>query len=229
LVPAALLYTLAMTGVGEGERGPRGDAAPWRSVLAILAVVLNAIWLTLFFRWAGAHGALITIPAFVLSAASAGFAAWRANIRFAALVAALDIVIAWLAIWNKLDRHLSGNTNRWLLMAVGLAHSVGGFDVRQRFVWDLLLLVIALGLIAYGSRARVRGPCYVGGAALFVFLFSVGSQISARLSGHRASGTVLGWPLALLLIGAVAILVGFLAPSRGVRPSDASPPASPGA
>jgi hypothetical protein len=276
-----VLYALALE--GGGKRGPRADAQPWQSVLAVFAVILNLIWLTLFFHWIGARGSLVTIPAFVLAAASAGYAAWRANVRFAALLAALDVVIAWLAVWNKLIGHLSGNTDRWLLViigvilaaaaaelarrgrreasefvtaagfagvlaasagvfndllgfglnrvvrAVGLAHSVGGFDVRQRFLWDLVLLLIAIGLIAYASRARVRGPGYVGGGGLFVFLFSVGFQVSARLSGRPPSGTLLGWPLALLMVGAVALGLGLYGarfpPARSrSSPPDASPP-----
>lgn len=210
LIPAVLLYGLGLEAAWRRKRGPRVDAEPWQSVVVVFAVFLNAIWLTLLFRWVGAHGALVAIPALGLTAASAAYAAWRANVRFAALLAALDIVVAWLALWNKL-LHPPPDTTRWLLLivgvglvatavtlarrgrreaselvtaagaaavlaasagvfvdlvgfslnrvvrAVGLAHSVGGLNVKQQFVWDLLLLLIAVGLIAYGSRARVRG------------------------------------------------------------------------
>lgn len=276
LIPAILLYGLAMEAAWRRKPGPRVDAEPWQSVFAVFAVFLNAIWLTLLFRWAGAHGALITIPALGLTAASAAYAAWRANVRFTALLAALAVVVAWLAAWNKL-LHPPADTNRWLLLivgvglaasaatlarrgrreaselvtaagaagvvaasagvfvdllgfslnrvvrAVGLAHSVGGLNVKQHFVWDLLLLLIAVALIAYGSRARVRGPGYVGAAGLFVFLFSVGAQISARLSGRAPSGVVTGWPLALLAIGAILLVAGFAVP-RVVRARAAAPP-----
>jgi hypothetical protein len=277
LIPGVLLYGLALEAAWRRKPGPRVDAESWQSVFAVFAVFLNAIWLTLLFRWVGAHGALITIPALGLTAASAAYAAWRANVRFAALLAALGIVVAWLALWNKL-LHPPADTNRWLLLivgvglvaaavslarrgrreanelvtaagaagvlaasagvfvdllgfsvnrvvrAVGLAHSVGGLNVKQHFVWDLLLLLMAVGLIAYGSRARVRGPGYVGAAGLFVFLFSVGGQISARLAGRPASGTVTGWPLALLVIGAILLLAGFVVPRVAGARSAAPPP-----
>ena len=282
LIPAVLLYGLVLQAAWRRAPSPRADANPWQSVFAVFAVLLNAIWLTLLFRWVGAHGALITIPALGLTAASAAYAAWRANVRFAALLAALAVVVAWLAVWNKL-LHPPADTNRWLLLivgvglvatavslarrgrreaselvtaagaagvlaasagvfvdllgfslnrvvrAVGLAHSVGGLNVKQHFIWDLLLLLIAIALIAYASRARVRGPGYVGGAGLFVFMFSAGGQISARLSGHPPSGSVTGWPLALLVIGAIALGIGFLASRPGGEravspPPDGAPP-----
>jgi hypothetical protein len=278
LIPAVVLYALALDLVGEPQRGPQVDAEPWQSVLAVLAVILNSIWLVLFFRWAGLHGSLVVIGGLGLTCISAWYAAWRANVRFAALLGALDIVVAWLALWNKLLGYQSGNTNRWLLMiigavlvaaavglarrgrreaselvtaagvagvlaasagvfidlvgfsfnrvvrAAGLAHSVGGFNARQNFFWDLLLLLIAVGLIAYGSRARVRGPGYIGGAGLFVFLFSIGLQVSARISGRPVSGTALGWPLALLLIGAAVLGLGFFGSRFIMATGRSSPP-----
>ena len=281
-IPAAVLYALALDPFRARRRGPRVDAEPWQSVLAVLGVLLNSIWLVLFFRWVGVHGSLVVIGGLGLTCMSAWYAAWRANVRFAALLGALDIVVAWLALWNKLLGYQSGNTNRWLLLiigavlvaaavglarrgrreaselataagvagvlaasagvfidllgfsfnrvvrAAGLAHSVGGFNARQSFFWDLLLLVIAVGLTTYGSRARVRGPGYIGGTGLFAFVFSIGFQVSARISGRPVSGTALGWPLALLLIGAAGLSFGFFAGGftptrRGQSPPEANP------
>jgi hypothetical protein len=279
LVPAVVLYALALDVLGERKHGPRGDADPWQSVLAVIAVILNSIWLVLFFRWVGVRGSPATVAGFVVTAASAGYAAWRANVRYAALIAALDLVVAWLALWNKILGQPSANTNRWLLVVVGVvlvagaiglarrsrreaselvtaagvagvvAASLGaylgffaltlnrvlrdvglrplfggGFGARQHFIWDLLLLLIAVGLIAYGSRARVRGPGYVGTAGLLIFVFSVG----LHFSGRRSPGSVPGWPLALLLIGTAALVLGFFA-SRfaGARGASSPPDASP--
>jgi hypothetical protein len=282
LVPAVVLYALGLNVLGKRNHGPRGDAEPWQSVMAVIAVVLNSIWLVLFFRWVGVRGSPGTVAGFVLTSASAGYAAWRANVRFAALLAALDLVVAWLALWNKILGHPSANTNRWLLMIVGavlvagavglarrrrreatelvtaagvagvVASSIGaylgvfaltlnrvlvdvglrplfgGLVVRQHFIWDLVLLLIAVALITYGSRARVRGPGYIGTAGLLIFVFSVGFQFGAGRTGGPPS-SVVGWPLALLLIGAAALVLGFFgsrfARPRGTSsPPDASPP-----
>lgn len=277
MVPAVVLYLLALDVGGRRRHGPRDDPEPWQTVLAVVAVFLNSIWLTLFCRWIGLHGSPVLIGGLGLSSLSAWYVALRANVRYAALLGALDVVIAWLALWNKILGYQSGNANRWLLLvigailllgaagvarlgrresselvtaagvagvlaaaagvfidlvgfslnrvvhAAGLARSVGSFNARQHFVWDLLLLLIAVGLITYGARVRVRGPGYVGAVGLLVFLFSIGAQISTRLSGSTPSDSVVGWPLALLLIGAGALVLGFTV-SRFTRARGPSPP-----
>jgi hypothetical protein len=287
MIPAVVLYALALDVLGHRKLGPRGDPDPWQTVLVVVAVFLNSIWLTLFCRWIGLHGSLVLIGGLGLTSLSSWYAAWRANVRYAALLGALDVVVAWIALWNKILGYQSGNTNRWLLLliagilllgaavvarlgrresselvtaagvagvlaasagvffdllgfslnrvvhAVGLARSVGAFNPRQHFVWDLLLLLIALALITYSARARVRGPGYIGAAGLFVFLFSIGAQVSARLSGGSPSDSAVGWPLTLLLVGVAALALGFIAPRvvrarGGSSPPEASvPPSTP--
>lgn len=78
----------------------------------------------------------------------------------------------------------------------------------QHFGWDLYLLVVSLALVWIGSRMRVRGLGYVGGAGLLAFLVSVGAQITRIEAGHAPSSSIVGWPLALLILG----LAGLLAP-----------------
>ena len=288
LVPAVVLYVLALDVLGERKRSgiAVGDAEPWQSVFMVFAVILNAIWLFLFFHWVHAHGALVTFAVFLLTGLSAAYAAWRANVRFAGFLGALSLLIAWLALWDKILSHPSGTTNRWLLIIVGVIFlagsvwlarrgrressevitvagiagvlgaslgvfvtfvqlglsqfstaggvttSLGGLNARQHFIWDLLLLLIVLALISYGARTRVRGPGYVGAIGFLIFLISVGDQLSVRLSGGSPSGSVVGWPLVLLLVGAAALALGFFAaqlmgPAGQPPPNEASqPPAS---
>jgi hypothetical protein len=278
LIPALVLYVLALGVLDRREPGaaervvpdrresgaaePVG-AAPWQSVLIVYAVILDAVWLAQFFHWVGAHGPLVTAAVTALTAASAAYAAWRVHVRYAGLLAALSLLIAWIALWDKILNHPSGTTNRWLLLIVGLIFvaaavglerrgrressevvtvagiagiiaaslgvflglfalaasrisatgaapsALGGFNARQHFIWDLILLVISLALIWWGSRARARGPGYVGAVGLLIFLFSTGYEVATRLSGGTPSGSVVGWPLALLLIGAIALVLGF--------------------
>jgi hypothetical protein len=278
LIPAVVLYGLALDVLGERKSSgvALGDAEPWQSVLMVFAVILNVIWLTLFFHWVHAHGALVTFAVFLLTGLSAAYAAWRANVRFAGFLGALSLLVAWLALWDKILNHPSGATNRWLLIIVGVIFvagsvwlarrgrressevitvagiagvlgaslgvfvtfaelglsqfssagsvtpSLGGLNARQHLIWDLLLLLIVLALISYGARSRVRGPGYVGAIGLLIFLISVGDQLSVRLSGGSPSGSVVGWPLVLLLVGAAALALGFFA-TRPVGAAGQSP------
>jgi hypothetical protein len=74
--------------------------------------------------------------------------------------------------------------------------------------WDLFLLVVSLALIAYGARARVRGPAYVGAAGLVAFVFSVGSEIAALAEGEEGDHQFFGWPAILLVLGIAAFVAG---------------------
>ena len=66
---------------------------------------------------------------------------------------------------------------------------------------------------------RARGLGYVGGVGLLAFLISVGAQITRAESGHAPTTSIVGWPLALLVIG----LVGLAAPMLYRRETDADP------
>lgn len=77
--------------------------------------------------------------------------------------------------------------------------------------WNVFLLVVSLALIAYGARSFTRGPGYVGAFGLLVFIGVVGFDVVTQLEGGEAGG-VAGWPLILLLAGAVLLAAGFLMP-----------------
>jgi hypothetical protein len=93
--------------------------------------------------------------------------------------------------------------------------------------WNVFLLVVSLLLIGYGSRARTRGPAYVGAIGLTTFIYVTGYDLFARLKGEEVGGVV-GWPLILLIGGAVALVASFvLRPRDGDGEVGSSAPAAP--
>ncbi|HUO71607.1 MAG TPA: hypothetical protein VMU39_12580 [Solirubrobacteraceae bacterium] len=78
------------------------------------------------------------------------------------------------------------------------------------FGWELFLLAIGFGLVAYASVDREPGPAYLGAAVLIAFAVLVGLP-----SSHR--GTLVGWPLFLLALGGVGLAIG-------LRPRQELPP-----
>jgi hypothetical protein len=69
--------------------------------------------------------------------------------------------------------------------------------------WNLELLIAGLALIGFGfSGAFTRGPTYVGAIGLLIFTFSVGMD----LDDSSPAGKVLGWPLILIIVGAVILV-----------------------
>jgi hypothetical protein len=51
----------------------------------------------------------------------------------------------------------------------------------------------------------VRGLAYVGGIGLLAFIVSVGAQITRLESGRSGTADIVGWPLALLVLGVVGV------------------------
>jgi hypothetical protein len=78
------------------------------------------------------------------------------------------------------------------------------------FGWKLFLLATGFGLIAYAGVEHERGPAYLGLAVLAAFAVLVGSPVVNH-------GSLVGWPLFLLAIGAAGLVIG-LRPRRPLPP-----------
>jgi hypothetical protein len=81
--------------------------------------------------------------------------------------------------------------------------------------WKLVLIAAGLGLVAYAGVDREPGPAYLGTLILLLFAALVG------LPGEDGA-SLWFWPLALLLVGGVAV-------GAGLRPRRELPPEPPGA
>ena len=92
--------------------------------------------------------------------------------------------------------------------------------------WNIFLLVVSLLSISFGSRGPTRGPSYVGALGLGAFIALVGTDVVHRLSGGGGGG-VAGWPLILLIGGAIILVAGFVMgpglPGRPGGPAAAGP------
>jgi hypothetical protein len=82
-----------------------------------------------------------------------------------------------------------------------VAHTSG----LQHFGWDLYLLVVFVALIFMAARWNIRGLGYVGGIGLLGFIVSVAAQITRLEAGRAPTASVVGWPLALILIGVAGL------------------------
>ena len=101
--------------------------------------------------------------------------------------------------------------------------------VGPSFLWDLWLLLISLGLVAYGAVVWARGPAYVGFLGLLAFALFQGAEVNALLVGDEPDGSFVGWPLRVLRGGAAGRAAG--APGRRPPPAGARlppPPPPPG-
>jgi hypothetical protein len=74
-------------------------------------------------------------------------------------------------------------------------------------LWDILLLVVSLGLVAIASQIGVRGPVYVGGIGLLLFLVIAGLDLNSTPPDPFKLGV---WPWVLLALGVIGIGLSFV-------------------
>lgn len=86
-------------------------------------------------------------------------------------------------------------------------------ELKSSLFWDLELLVVSLGILAHGAVTGLRGPVYVGAAGLLAFI----GQVGLDLDDKSPSGAVVGWPLVLLAIGALALAISVAPAFRRAR------------
>jgi hypothetical protein len=80
--------------------------------------------------------------------------------------------------------------------------SGGTPPIQTSDFWDIMLLLVSLGLVGIGSEIGTRGPVYVGGIGLALFLVIAGFDLN---SDHPNPFNFGGWPWVLLILGLIAI------------------------
>ena len=276
-IPCVVLYGLGLVG---RRFTPLYES--WQGVFLTFGVILLPLALFQFVQLIdGTPSASLNVAwIFAVTAAAALVAAILGNMRLGVLLAGLAVIVAWLALWNKiLSNGLLGDfgTFRGLLVVIALAlvGAAAALTFRERrpgtpllappplvaselvtaagiagvlagslgvarfsslgsvptgaplpspsLFWDIVLLVVSVLLIAYGTRFAARGPAYIGGIGLFIFVLQVG----ADLDDDTPYGG-LGWPLVLLILGALLVLASLFATGGLRRRRVAGAPTEPG-
>ena len=168
-----------------GDEGIAGHFGTYRGLLGILAIILLGVGLYL----------------------------WRRNddarVRDTGVEAAGD-----QGLWKASELLTGAGIAAVLACSLGISSIVQTFGplglfeftfVETATHWDVLLLLISLGLVGLGSTIGTRGPVYVGAIGLFLFLLIVGFDLN---EGEDADPTNLGvWPIILVAGGALAVLL----------------------
>jgi hypothetical protein len=202
-----------------------GVGAAYQALLAALAVI--AAWLFFFDMILDDPG--VTAFRWLLLVLCLGYVAVAFALRDREAPQAPEFVTA---------AGIAGVSVGLIGVLAGAVEAIGGLffggapveGEGQSFVWDLWLLLISLGLVAYGAVVHARGPAYVGFIGLLAFAIFQGAEVNAVLEGDEPDSSFAGWPLILLLIGAAALAAGAAGrrpPPAGVREPAGTPPPEP--
>jgi hypothetical protein len=94
------------------------------------------------------------------------------------------------------------------ITALGSLNPLGGTPpIQTTNLWDVLLLLVSLGLVAIGTQIGVRGPVYVGAIGLVLFLIIAGLDLNSSPPHPFKLGV---WPWVLIVLGAIGIGISFL-------------------
>jgi len=211
LVPAMLLYLLAL-GSPERPRGEDGSARPWQSVLMVAAILLVPVVLLELLRWVGAstRHSLYEAAIFAITALLAGYAARRARVSYAALLAGLSLLVVWLDVWEEILGHPSTNTTRWLLVVAAVLLFAGAAGLARAKVIGASELATAGGIAAVA--AGVLGVIVGAFVSAFRGITTLGEGAGGALSSGRG------------LSSAARISSGSLTSGRGISRITAVPP-----
>jgi hypothetical protein len=195
-------------------------------VCTLIAALAGAVAVESFVSWVFNPTGAATFRAMLVVLALA-YAAGAIRLREAhrrhsvQLINSLGLLTLVLAV-----TFLAGLLVREALQASGQFLTVfGGGAATAPFGWKLYLLAVGIGLVSYASVDHEPGPGYIGVAVLGAFALLVGLPLSGR-------GSLVGWPLFLLVIGGAGLVIGMrprepLPPSPAEADADADADAAP--
>jgi hypothetical protein len=199
LIPCALLYGMGVAG------GTAVGPQPWQITYLVFGVLLVPLVLFQFINTVqGTPGDSLNVAwVFAVTAVLAGFASFRLGARYTALLGGLSLLVAWLAVWDKILDNPSTKTNRWLLLA-----------------FAALLIVAAIALRQAWAAQSVELTTVVGVAIVLVGILTVAvvagrliPRVGARIGGN--AGPSVFWDLVLLFFALALIAVAARVGGRG--------------
>jgi hypothetical protein len=183
----------------------------WSGVAALAtAIALGIAWLALIdkvfspeevstFRWM----LLIVIAGYVVAAVRLSDRRPRHSVHMVngAALATLVLLLTFLSEF----------------VAVALISGEGGGGGPQAgWGWEVLLVILSFGLIAYAVAANERGPGYLGFIVLFFTITLIGAP------KDEGEGSLIGWPIVFLLLTALVLAAAMTGRRPGMRGAPAS-------
>jgi hypothetical protein len=211
-----VFWIAAATAAAAFYAGARG-AVRVQFLLGSIAVIVSwtALWDKILSDGIGAHWGvyrgLLGIVAIGLLAAA--LYVWRTNPGGEDIGASATAPSGDLGLWKASELVTGAGIAAVLgcslgITAIGNLNPLGSSTppIETSTFWDILLLLVSLGLVAIGSQIGTRGPVYVGVIGLTLFLLIAGLDLNSEHPNPFKFG---GWPWVLLILGLIALGLSF--------------------
>ncbi len=218
--PNASLNVFWIFGVTAALAFYAGAVAGVRVQLLLGSIAVIVFWTALWDKilsdgitahW-GVYRGLLGIVAIGLLAAA--LYVWRTNPGGDEVAGSATAPSGDLGLWKASELFTGAGIAAVIACALGVT-AVGNLNplgtgtppIETTNLWDILLLLVSLGLVGIGSQIGTRGPVYVGAIGLILFLVIAGLDLNSTPPHPFKFGV---WPWVLLALGAIGIGLSFI-------------------
>jgi hypothetical protein len=139
---------------------------------------------------------------------------WRNNPGGDEVAASATAPSGDLGLWKASELLTAAGITAVIACALGITAlgnlnplGTGTPPIQTTNLWDILLLLVSLGLVGIGSQIGTRGPVYVGGIGLLLFLIIAGLDLNSTPPHPFKLGL---WPWVLLGLGAIGVGLSYM-------------------
>ncbi len=181
----------------------------------LLIVSWSALWDKLLSNGIGAHWGVYRglLGLLALGLLAGGLYMWRNNPGGDEAASTATTPPGNLGLWKASELLTGAGIAAVIGCALGITalgnlNPVGGTPpIETTNAWDIMLLLVSLGLVAVGAQIGVRGPVYIGAIGLVLFLVIAGFDLNSTPPHPFKLGV---WPWVLIVFGVGAIAISFL-------------------
>jgi NADH:ubiquinone oxidoreductase subunit 6 (subunit J) len=182
-------------------------------LLGSIAVIISwtALWDKILADGIGAHWGIYRglLGILAIGLLAAALYVWRTNPGGDDIAASATAPSGDLGLWKASELVTGAGIAAVIacslgITAIGNLNPLGGSTppIQTSDFWDIMLLLVSLGLVAIGSQIGTRGPVYIGAIGLVLFLVIAGLDLN---SAHPNPFKFGGWPWVLLILGLISL------------------------
>ncbi|MGA8217821.1 MAG: hypothetical protein WB771_04595 [Solirubrobacterales bacterium] len=186
-------------------------------LLGSIALIISwtALWDKILSGGIGAHWGVYRglLGLLAIGLLAGGLHLWRNNPGGDEAAASATAPSGDLGLWKASELLTGAGIAAVIGCALGITAlgnlnplGTGTPPIETTNAWDILLLVVSLGLVALGAQIGVRGPVYVGAIGLLLFLVIAGLDLNSTPPHPFKLGV---WPWVLLGLGVIALGLSF--------------------